>query len=868
MLICKDSTVKSFICKASCVFLFFFVLACSDKNVTKSLKLWYNAPASVWEEALPLGNGRIGAMVFGDPLNERYQLNEETLWSGFPKDGTNPKAKDALPLIRSLIDNGDYVEAAGIWQKNAQGPYSARYLPLANMHIRMQQTGDVKNMYRDLNISDAVATVKFEMDGVNYSRKTFISYPDQVMIVRIEADKKNAVSFELSLNSELRYEIKPAIDNCLILKGKAPSFVAHRAEFPDQIVYDENGEGMNFEIQVKVIIEGEGCLHEAKDSLLAIRNAHSATIILSAATSFNGIDKSPAFEGKSPALQAAKYLNQASDKPYKQLLKAHLQDYKSLFDKVCLTLGDDRMSGEAIPTDQRLRNFVVDDSETGLVELYYQYGRYLAIASSRPGGKASNLQGIWNQHVQPPWGSNYTTNINTEMNYWLTETANLPECHQPLFDLISLLSESGRKTAQINYGIQNGWVAHHNTDLWAQTAPTGGYDIDPKGVARWSCWPMAGVWLCQHLWEHYAFGGDRAFLETKAYPLMKGSALFMLEWLQEDKETGFLVTNPSSSPENQFYYTDKNGKQRYGQIAKATTMDMALIWDLFSNCIQASEILNVDDDFRNRLVGSREKLYSPHIGSQGQLQEWHKDFTDVDPKHRHASHLFWLHPGKQVLPRINPDLAAACIKTLEMRGDGGTGWAMAWKINFWARLENGNDAYKMMKNGLKFVDATEVSVRGGGTYANLFDACPPFQIDGNFGATAGITEMLVQSHGGEIFLLPALPDIWPEGKIKGIRARGGFVVDMEWKNGCINKVKIRSTIGGNCRIRTHIPLKSENAELFEAEGRNPNQFFFVHKAPKVVTRPEISVKPLLLKNTFVIDFETVKGSEYELSAKL
>lgn len=841
------------------------VIACSDKKakIGEELRLWYDTPASVWEEALPLGNGRIGAMVFGDPLNERYQLNEETLWSGYPKDCTNPKAKEALPFIRQAIDKGDYARAAELWQKNAQGPYSARYLPLSDLYIRMPQMGEINNMYRDLNISNATATVKFEMGGVNYTRTSFISYPDQVMIVRLESDKKDALSFDIWQSSSLRYTTGSNGKDLLILKGKAPSYVANRPEFPNQIVYDAGGEGMNFEVHTRLMLEGGSS--EGNDSLISVRNANSVILILSAATSFNGIDKSPGHEGKDPALYAEKYLNSAMGQSYRQLLNTHTHDYQGLFNKVRFSLGGKGLVQDTLPTNQRLWRYSEDDSDNGLVELYYQYGRYLAIASSRPGGKSSNLQGIWNQHVQPPWGSNYTTNINTEMNYWLTETTNLSECHQPLFDLIELLSQSGEETARVNYGIENGWLAHHNTDLWAQTAPTGGYDKDPKGAPRWSCWPMAGVWLCQHLWEHYAFGGDQAFLEQRAYPLMKGAALFMLEWLQEDIETGYMVTNPSSSPENRFYYIDLDGKRKEGQIAKATTMDMAMIWDLFSNCIRASEILQRDAELKEQLIRCRNSFYPLQIGSEGQLQEWHEDFADVDPQHRHVSHLFGLHPGKQILPRFHPGLAAACKRTLEMRGDGGTGWAMAWKINFWARLEDGNHAYLMLKNGLKFVDATEVSVKGGGTYANLFDAHPPFQIDGNFGGTAGITEMLLQSHGGEIFLLPALPDKWRDGSIEGIRARGGFTVDVEWKEGGLSKVRIHSALGGNCRLRTHLALKSKDVQLRDAEGDNPNSFYLVNKTPGKIVQSG-SISPLPLKDTYIVDFDTDTGGVYELTA--
>ena len=761
----------------------------------KEYKLWYNAPATVWEEALPIGNGRIGAMVYGNPLQEVYQLNEESIWSGYPQDWNNPKAANALPQVREAVDRGDYAKASELWKANAQGPYTARYLPMANLMLDQLTRGEARNLYRELNISNALSTVTYEADGVKYRRTSFISYPDQVMVIKIAADRPQAVSLHIRLNSLLRYTVQTKGEKTLILNAKAPAYVANRDYDPHQVVYDDK-RGTQFKVQVELLPDGGHC--EANDSALTVRNANEVVLLLSAVTDFGN---------KKMTLKKCK-------RPYQELLQRHTDDHQQLFNRLQLSLGTENLQKEALPTNERLKSFEQDPTDNGLTELYYQYGRYLLIASSRPGGLPANLQGIWNRHVQPPWGSNYTTNINTEMNYWPAEITNLPECFLPLSDFIGRLAVNGAQTAKVNYGINRGWLAHHNSDVWAQTAPTGGYDSDPKGAPRWSCWPMAGVWLCQHLWEHYAFGGDKKYLSKTAYPLMKGAAEFLLQWLQKDPETGYWITNPSTSPENRFRYIDKEGKKQNGEISSSSGMDLGLAWDLLTNCIEASTVLDTDKAFRQQCMDVRANLQPFRIGSKGQLLEWDKEFEETDPNHRHVSHLFALHPGRQIIPEQQPELAAACQRTLEIRGDGGTGWAMAWKINFWARLRDGNHAFGMLKNGLRYVDATQVSVRGGGTYANLFDAHPPFQIDGNFGGTAGITEMLLQSHAGYIHLLPALPDNWQSGSIKGVRARGGFTIDMEWKESRITRLSVTSHSGGTCRIRE---ATSPHEEVIETE---------------------------------------------------
>lgn len=818
--------------RISRIFILLFVAQTSialaqRKTPHATLKLWYNSPAENWNEALPIGNGRLGAMVFGNPAKEQLQLNEETVWSGGPNRNITAESGAAIPELRKLIFEGKFEEAQAIadvkmFPKKNSGMI---YQPVGNLFLQFEGHDRVKNYYRDLNIEKALATVTYELDGVTYKREMFSSFTDQVMVVRLTASKPGKISFTASMDSPQK-STERTEKGKLILSG---------------ITSDHEGEKgqVKFESQVKVQADGGKLVLE--NNTWVVKQANSATVYVSIATNFKNYHDLSVDAG----LKASAFLDQAIKKNYIQALADHIKFYQQYFNRVKFNIG----VTDAVkkPTDQRIAEFSTTN-DPHLTALYFQFGRYLLISSSQPGNQPPTLQGIWNDKMLAPWDSKYTININTEMNYWPAEVTNLSELHDPLFKMLKDLSVTGQETAKLMYGAK-GWVTHHNTDLWRITGPV---DRPYAGL-----WPMGGNWLSQHLWDHYQFTGDQQFLK-EYYPVLKGACQFYLDVLQEEPTHHWLVVSPSNSPENT-YVTGKRVS-----IAAGTTMDNQLLFDLFTKTEQAAAILKLDPDFRKVLKTTIGRLAPMQIGKHSQLQEWMHDSDNPADKHRHVSHLYGLYPSNQISPLRTPELFDAARTSLMYRGDPATGWSMGWKVNFWARFLDGNHAYQLITDQLKLVGGRieGVSTTGGGTYPNMFDAHPPFQIDGNFGCTAGIAEMLLQSHDGAIYLLPALPDQWASGEIKGLVARGGFVVDITWKNKEITQLKIQSKLGGNCRLRISDRMKFSAAKLAVATGENANPFYEVPQVKAPLISPEAKLNPVGIPASKDYDLKTVAGKTY------
>ncbi|MEO5563900.1 MAG: glycoside hydrolase family 95 protein [Chitinophagaceae bacterium] len=803
---------------------------------SQDTKLWYKKPAEVWTEALPVGNGRLGAMVHGRINEELIQLNESTLWSGGPvKTNVNPGSPGYLPQAREALFKGDYPTANALVKK-MQGLYSESYMPLGDLVIKQSfnSNSEPTSYYRDLNIQDAIAVTKFTIGTVEYKREIFSSAPDQVIIIRLTASQAKKLNIKVNVKSILHYRNEVTGKNEIAMKGKAPVHADpnYLRVNKEPVLWDDIAgcRGMRFALFARAISK-DGKI-STDTSGIKVTDASEIILYLSAATSFNGYDKCPDKNGKDEQALAKQYLQKAIVKSYPVLLSSHLADFHKYFNRVSLLLNKGENSKTDLPTDERLEGYGKGNDDPGLEALYFQYGRYLLISSSRTPNVPANLQGIWNKELRAPWSSNYTTNINVQMNYWPAEAANLSEMHQSLFGLIKELSVTGAVTAKEFYNINNGWITHHNSDIWALSNPVG--DLG-KGDPKWANWSMGANWLSRHLWEHYLYTKDKAFLR-ETYPLMKGAALFTLQWLVPDS-SGHLVTAPSTSPENDYYYYEK----KVTGLSIATTMDMGIIRDLFGNLVEATKILGIDATFRDTLLATTKKLYPFSIGSKGQLQEWYKDYEDVDPHHRHVSQLYALHPANLISSIRTPELAKAARRTLELRGDEGTGWSLAWKVNFWARLLDGNHAHLLYRNLMRLTKENNTNYnRGGGAYPNMFDAHPPFQIDGNFAGAAGLMEMLLQSQDGEIFLLPALPDVWKQGAVKGLKARGNFEVSINWNDHILTTGSIKSIVGEKCIIRTSIPIAVNG----------------------------ISAKPVADANGYTTSFTTEKGKTYSFSASV